>query len=136
MGLIRRNPRRDRNERELVAALRKGGAMVLLLSGEDLPDLLIGHRGRWVLAEVKAPRGRVKPGQAHFQTACWAMDLPCTIIHDLADVERLLNVQTGNVGSGAGDLAAPGAGDMGQRSRGRCLPQDPDRQRAGAAHRR
>ena len=57
MGLHRRNPSRDENEPEIVAALRKMGVSVQPLSAKGVPDLLCGWRGATVLLEVKLPLG-------------------------------------------------------------------------------
>jgi hypothetical protein len=51
--------RRDENERAIVKALTLAGASVTLLSIPGGPDLLVGHRRRTFLAEVKSERGRV-----------------------------------------------------------------------------
>jgi len=54
MGLNRYAKKRDKNESQIVYALRLRGADVEKL---DTPvDLLIGYRGVTVLAEIKAPR--------------------------------------------------------------------------------
>lgn len=45
----------DDNQAEVVEALRGAGAFVkhLFTVGRGVPDLLVGHRGRWSLFEVK-----------------------------------------------------------------------------------
>jgi Holliday junction resolvase len=45
----------DANQGEIVAALRKAGALVCITSavGDGFPDLLVAHRGRLLLLEVK-----------------------------------------------------------------------------------
>jgi hypothetical protein len=50
-----RAARVDRNQREIVAGLKKIGASVLLLHtvGQGCPDVLVGFRGRNVLLEIK-----------------------------------------------------------------------------------
>jgi Holliday junction resolvase len=50
-----RAKRVDVNQREIVQALRKCGAVVHDLSGvgAGCPDLLVGYRGKTVLVEVK-----------------------------------------------------------------------------------
>ena len=58
-----RPARRDRNEAEIVQALEQCGATVRRISGHDLPDLLIFHRGRWLVAEVKSASGKLTEGQ-------------------------------------------------------------------------
>lgn len=58
---MRRAARTDRNQAEIVEALRKLGASVEVLSGrgDGVPDLLVGHEGRNLLVEVKD--GLAKP---------------------------------------------------------------------------
>jgi len=52
---MRRAAKIDRNQPEIVAALRKAGATVEILSavGKGCPDLLVGFRGVNTLIEVK-----------------------------------------------------------------------------------
>lgn len=58
--LLRR--RKDNNQRAIVDALRSAGATVEVLD-PPLPDLLIGWRGRNLLAEVKNPETRYGRGK-------------------------------------------------------------------------
>jgi hypothetical protein len=48
----------DANQKEIVAALRKAGAFVQSLHtvGDGCADLLIRHRGLWIVKDVKAPK--------------------------------------------------------------------------------
>lgn len=46
---------RDAAEPAIVAALRAVGASVWSVSGKDIPDLLVGYKGRTYLLEVKTP---------------------------------------------------------------------------------
>ena len=50
-----RAARVDENQPEIVAALRRAGAFVQILSsvGQGVPDLLVAYQGRWSLLEVK-----------------------------------------------------------------------------------
>lgn len=57
MSLHRRNPRRDVNEKPIVAALRKCGVEVHRISGPNQPDLLCWYAGRWTPFGVKQPKG-------------------------------------------------------------------------------
>ena len=51
---MRRANRIDDNQNDIVAALRKAGATVRIISqGEGIPDLLVGFRGETMLMEVK-----------------------------------------------------------------------------------
>lgn len=55
--------RSDSNQAEIVAALRKVGAKVQILSqvGNGCPDLLIAFRGKWFVAEIKD--GKLPPSE-------------------------------------------------------------------------
>lgn len=52
---MRRAAKVDRNQAEIVAALRAIGAKVTLLSavGDGVPDLLVFYRGHFIMVEVK-----------------------------------------------------------------------------------
>jgi len=52
---VRRRARTDRNQTEIVEALRAAGASVYSLAavGDGIPDLLCGFRGKTALIEVK-----------------------------------------------------------------------------------
>lgn len=65
MSLSRRAVRRDSNEQEIVAGLRKIGCTVLRLSGAGVPDLAVYWPPTgWRLGEVKTATGRLRPTQA------------------------------------------------------------------------
>ena len=51
----------DRNQREIVGALRKIGALVFII-GQPF-DLLVRYRNAWHVLEVKEPGGKLTPGQ-------------------------------------------------------------------------
>ncbi len=57
------NAQRDENEAEIVTALEQIGATVKRLSQKDIPDLIIGFRGRNFWIEIKSPGGKLKKGQ-------------------------------------------------------------------------
>ena len=52
---MRRRARTDRNQTEIVEALRAAGASVYSLAavGDGIPDLLVGHAGKTALVEIK-----------------------------------------------------------------------------------
>ncbi len=85
--MMHRAARRDANEAEVVAALRAAGALVYHLDGRDLPDLLVGFRGRWTVVEVKRPAGprgglkgrKLRPGQAALMMLARAQGLPIVV---------------------------------------------------------
>lgn len=61
---MRRAAKRDANERPIVEALRRIGAMVERLN--EPVDLVVGFRGRTVLLEVKDSGGTLTKAQAEF----------------------------------------------------------------------
>ena len=65
---MRRAARVDNNAGEIVAALRKAGAYVRVITqGDGLPDLLVGYRGCTLLIEIKD--GAKPPSQQQLTTA-------------------------------------------------------------------
>jgi len=60
----------DKNQREIVMALRKVGASVIHLHtvGNGCPDLLVGFRGENFLIEVKLGKGKLTPAQKTLHT--------------------------------------------------------------------
>ena len=76
---MRRAAKVDANHAAIVGALRACGAQVLSLAavGKGCPDLLIQHRGRLQLIEIKNPlqpknKQRLKPMQEEFH-ADWTV---------------------------------------------------------------
>lgn len=88
MSLHRRNPRRDLTEPVIVLALLQAGFSVKRISGEDVPDLVLGRNGIDVMAEVKTGKKKLKPGQAEFAEA-WRGRKPL-VLRSLDDVLVLL----------------------------------------------
>lgn len=66
MSIHRTAAKRDSTEPAIRAALEGVGASVYPLSGEDIPDLLVGFRGDTYLIEVKARKGKLTDGQRVF----------------------------------------------------------------------
>jgi hypothetical protein len=64
MSIHRRNPRRDANEAEIIAALRAAGASVQPLSARGVPDVLVGVDGRNILLEIKVGNGKLTSDEA------------------------------------------------------------------------
>jgi hypothetical protein len=50
---MRRAARRDDNEQDIIKAMRAEGAYVKQINDEGLFDLLVSHRGKTLLIEVK-----------------------------------------------------------------------------------
>ena len=55
--------RRDENEAAIVAALERIGCTVCRLSVPNMPDLLVGYRGKNYLLEIKSRKGKLTEGQ-------------------------------------------------------------------------
>lgn len=55
MSIHRTAAKRDASEPAIVEALVRAGASVHRISARDVPDLLVGWRGRNLLMEVKTP---------------------------------------------------------------------------------
>ena len=60
----------DANQAEIVDALRKAGASVLVLSrvGQGCADLAVGIRGENFFLEVKTEKGKLTPAEAEFMS--------------------------------------------------------------------
>ena len=87
---MRRRGRIDRNQAEIVSALERMGCSVQSLArqGSGCPDLLIGYRGRNVLLEVKAPKGKPTSDQMTWG-ATWRGQL--AIVRSVDDAIRAVS---------------------------------------------
>jgi Holliday junction resolvase len=88
MSLNRFAARKDSNQTELVAAFRALGCSVQVISGEAVPDLLVGTGGRNYLVEVKTETGKLRPKQADWHRL-WRGQV--CIARNTNDVERLVS---------------------------------------------
>ena len=75
-----------------MAVLERAGAAVMLLSGTGVPDLLVWHRQRLYLVEVKRPKA---PGQragrpTKAQEARRAQGWPVHLVQSIDDALHLL----------------------------------------------
>lgn len=66
MSLKRYDAKRDKNEPEIVEALKQAGASVVRLSMPDVSDLLCAYAGTTFLVEIKTDEGRLTKGQTEF----------------------------------------------------------------------
>lgn len=82
--------RRDANEAEIVAAMRRCGASVVRMSIPGAPDLLVGFRGNTFLVEVKAPKGKLTGPQEHWIMQWRGGDVH--VVRTIDDALRLLGV--------------------------------------------
>ena len=91
MSLNRVNPRRDQSEAEIVEYLEKRGAVVEYLSGQSIPDLLVGYAGRWLLVECKTGRAALSPGQTAWHQAATAKGLPVYVVRTADEVAKIID---------------------------------------------
>jgi hypothetical protein len=94
--MIRRAAKVDANHAEVAAALMRCGAWVIDCSavGKGFPDLLVSHRGRLFLVEVKdgaksPSRRKLTPAQESFHAAAKATGTP---VHVVESVEQALSL--------------------------------------------
>lgn len=84
----RRAKARDKNEKEIIDALRANNVRVYTL---DQPiDLLCCKGPLWFCVEVKTPTGRVTPAQEAFFEAARYDKAPAYLARSAADVERII----------------------------------------------
>lgn len=95
--MLRRAAATDRNQPEIVAALRKIGCKVTILAqvGDGVPDLLVWGRGRWIVIEVKdgekpPSERRLTPDQAK-----WHELHACCSVFIVKNVEEAIKAVTG-----------------------------------------
>lgn len=96
---MRRAAKIDANQPEIVAALRSIGAHVTSLAavGNGCPDLLVSHRNRWFLIEIKDPSKppsarTLTPDQVEWHTAARG---PVSVV---LTVEDAVNIVAGRGG--------------------------------------
>lgn len=90
MAIYRAAARKDANQPEIVRGLRAIGASVHPISGKDIPDLLVGWKGKTFLLEVKGPKGKLKPGQFLFHTT-WPGG-PCEVVRSVDEALAVLGI--------------------------------------------
>lgn len=73
MAPVRHAFRKDKSQTDIVTVLRKLGCTVVSVHIPHGPDLLVGHKGKTYLVEVKSPRdpktykvGKLSEGQETF----------------------------------------------------------------------
>lgn len=90
MGLNRWDAKRDKSEAAIVDYLKIRGCFVHRLSAKDLPDLLVGWCGRWLLMEIKTGNKPLTPGQEAFQMEANRRGLPGFTVRDIEDARDIL----------------------------------------------
>lgn len=91
---MRRAAKIDANHREVADALARCGAWVIDCSavGQGFPDLLVSHRGKLMLVEVKdgaksPSRRKLTPAQVDFHALAKATGTP---VHIVESVEQAI----------------------------------------------
>lgn len=87
MSLHRYNAKRDANELEIVNFFKKYGFTVERLSSKNVPDLLLGKRGKNYLVEVKVPTEDLNPGQKIWHLT-WKGQ--CTVVKSIEDAQNFI----------------------------------------------
>jgi Holliday junction resolvase len=94
---VRRAAKVDRNHREVARALERCGAWVVDCAGvgNGFPDLLIVHRGKLALVEVKdgaksPSRRRLTPAQVTFHAQAKANGVPVHVVESVDDALALV----------------------------------------------
>ena len=63
----------DANTKDIVAKLRKHGAIVLYLKAvsrtKGVPDLIVGYAGQWYMLEIKNSKGKLSDEQEEWHAA-------------------------------------------------------------------
>ena len=96
MTINRIDAKRDANEREITEFLDTLGVLWFPISSTKIPDLLVCHRGAWILLEVKAKQGRLTDHQKDFfnQVRAQVPMPPTYVVRDILDVEMALGMNS------------------------------------------
>ena len=93
MSLARYAKKRDKNEPEVVQALKRAGAVVWYI---DRPgDILAGYRGRLVMMEIKSKLGKLKPSQVKALAEAVIHGLPFYVVRSPEDALAALHAAPG-----------------------------------------
>lgn len=84
--------RTDKNQTEIVKALRRVGAKVQSIAevGDGCPDLLVGFRGTWYAVELKTPGEGFTEAEAKWWTDAESKGCLTTVVWDVEDALRLI----------------------------------------------
>ena len=85
-----RKAKRDKNEKEIVEALRNIGATVSYIDGKGVPDLLVGYYGDNLLFEVKSEKGQLTYSQIEWHEN-WHGE--AHVVHSVEEVLDILTVR-------------------------------------------
>lgn len=88
MSINRFNPQRDKNEKEIVEALKKVGASV---ARTNFLDLVVGYKGVNYIIEVKMPKGKLSAGQ-ELIIETWQGRKP-EVVYSIQDAFRAIGIE-------------------------------------------
>lgn len=88
--------RTDKNQLEIVQALKKIGAVVVDLSavGKGVPDLLIGFRSKMFFLEIKTSTGKLNTKQHEFHSM-WT-GTPIAVVRTVEEAFYAIGINTPN----------------------------------------
>ena len=85
--MYRHTAKRDKNERQIIAYLRRCGASVIQLDAPGLPDILTEWHGINLLIEVKGKKGNLTSAQKELLNS-WQRQK--AVVRCIADVKQVL----------------------------------------------
>lgn len=92
MSVHRYAAKRDENEPDIIKALRAHGCVVWQLSGKGIPDLLVLHKGKKWLADVKMPgKPTTTPQEDAWEEAATKARCSVFILRTPEDATKMLN---------------------------------------------
>lgn len=100
MSLHRRAAKRDGNESDIIAALKRVGVGVQPLSAEGVPDLLCVFRNRLHLIEVKMPGEKLTPAQEAWHRS-WPG--PVSVVRSVEEALSVVGLMPCPANGGAGE---------------------------------
>jgi len=93
MAIPRYRAKRDKTEGPIVDLLKKVGFTVQPLSSHNVPDLLLGYRGKNYLVEVKSEKGKLSNGQKEWHL-CWNGQVD--VLYSVDDAQKFIYNVTNN----------------------------------------
>jgi hypothetical protein len=146
MSVHRYAAKRDENEPDIIKALRAHGCVVWQLSGKGIPDLLVLHKGKKWLADVKMPgKPTTKPQEELWEEAATKARCSVFILRTPEDAVKMLNnalypwepaTAVGSTVAVSGRCTCGSRGRSSKRRHGTGCPEHPNPPRKGDAEKR
>ena len=92
---FKRNAKKDKNQTEIVEALRKVGAVVkFTFQLKNLFDILVFYRGETYCVEIKSSRkSKLSEGELECKKELESVGVAYWIIYDVDDAMRMLKIR-------------------------------------------